>query len=240
MRKGRKEILKLRVYTGPFILLFFLSLIAAGCGIKSYPYLAPPGDSAISEPLENDQLFRFINYTENNTNYFLGYEIYYKFYSSEPGTSLYESETAQLELTDTYDKLISFGYRRLYNREDVYEKPLIPIDPELADQAIPIAIDYRFLTETLYPVISYAENTIEAARYITGTGDLQETIYNFDSTHISSEYSDIPSTIFKSDTDTLYLSLYVLSYGKYEVFNELYSAAAHLGKITLQTENAIF
>jgi hypothetical protein len=215
-------------------------LMTAGCGVKSYPYLAAPEDSSIFEPLENDKLFQFFNYTGNNTNYFLGYEIYYKFYSSDTAVSTYGSELELIELTPTREKLVSFGYTRLYNKTDVYGRPLIPFTEELAEQAIAVEIDFRFLTESLYPAISYAENTIEAARYVKDDDDVQDTIYNFHKDSVSSDYSDIPTSICSADTETLYLSLFVLSYGKYEVFNELYSKAASLGKITLQTENALF
>jgi hypothetical protein len=218
--------------------LLLVPFLLAGCGIKSYPYLAAPEN--ISEPLENEQLFSFINYTENNTNYFLGYEIYYKFYSADTAVSKYESERDQLELTPTYEKLTSFGYTRMYNKIDVFSRPLIPVSTELAGQAVSISIDFRFLTETIFPEISYAENTIEGARYIRDTDDIQDTVYNFNPGNISSDFSDIPSAIMSSDVNMLYLSLYVLSYGKYDVFNELHSSAAHLGKITVQTENAIF
>jgi hypothetical protein len=223
------------------LIVILLSILSTGaCGVKSYPFLAPPEDSSIYEPLENDKLFKFFNYTGNNTNYFLGYEIYYKFYSADPAVSDYESELELIELTPTREKLLSLGYSRLYNKLDVYAKPLIPFTEELAEQAIAVEIDFRFLTESIYPEISYSEISIEAARYVRDADDVQDNIYNFYKDNVSSEYSDIPSSICSADTETLYVSLFVLSYGKYEVFNELYSKAASLGKITLQTKNALF
>ena len=240
MQKAVKVIRIHKIFSVKVLMLIIAVLFFAGCGIKSYPYLSPPQDNSIAEPLEGDKLFKFFNYTGNNTNYFLGYEIYYKFYSTDIDSSQYESETDIIELNPKEEKLISLGYKRLYNKIDVFSKPLIPISVDLAEQAVSIEIDFRFLTDTIYPTISYAENTIEAARYVQKTDDVQDTVYNFNNEAISSEYSDISSTIFTEDTETLYLSLYVLSYGKYEVFNELFSDAAHLGKITVETENVLF
>jgi len=219
-------------------LLSVNSFCLIGCGVKTYPFLSPPLDSSIFEPLANDKLFKFYNYTNNNTNYFLGYEIYYKFYSLDKTVSKYESETELIELTPTHDKLVSLGYTRIYNRDDVFSLPLIPIDSVLAEEDIPIEIDFRFLTETIFPEIKYSESRIDISRYVKKGNDIQNNLYNFIPELIGPDYEDISSSIVNENTESLYLSLYVLSYGKYDVFKELYSKTAHLGKISLQTQYA--
>lgn len=221
-------------------LLICISSITLSCGIKTYPYLAPPEDGGIEEPLEGEKIFSFTNYTENNENYFLGYELYYKFYSADIDDTLFESERELIELTPTYEKVTSLGFKRVYNILDIYGRPLIPVNEELYDQSVSIEIDFRFLTDSIYPEVRIGEATLEIARYVQKAGDVEADIYNFNAANISSEYGDISSSVVASDDDTVYLSMYVFSYGKYEVFNELYSKAAYLGRIIVQTENADF
>ncbi len=240
MKKAAKAIRNKRQGLYIWIIAYFISHGISGCGVQTYPYLAPPDDSGIDEPLENEKLFSFSNYTNNSANYFLGYELYYKFYASDIGASDYENEIEMIESTPTFEKVTSLGYRRVYNRGDIYGVPLLQIDSEIQGESFKIAIDFRFITESIFPQVTYIDSTTDIARYIHKSDDVQANIYNFNSENINDSFEDISSSIYSGDVDTLYLSLYVFSYGKYEVFNELYSKAAHLGKITIQTENSLF
>ena len=68
-----------------FSILFITISLFSGCGIPDYPYLYPP--DALSDPdvgFDHDPL--------NDPDVFLGYDIYYKFYKTDPDTGIAESE----------------------------------------------------------------------------------------------------------------------------------------------------
>ena len=220
-----------------FLFAAAFSLLLIGCGIDSYPYLSPPKTSSILKPLEGEATFQFKNNTENNANYFEGYELYYKFYSSDPSDTEYDSDTSSINLTTTKDKLLSLGYKRLYEYPLNLSLPLIPVDQDEKNNNFDIYIDFSLLDETVkpYPQAEYLDNSINLARYISINNDDNSDFESFLPISFTEEtYSDISSSLLNPlPSSDIYLSLYVLSYGKYDIIYELYSKPVSLGKIRL-------
>ena len=219
------------VFTVSFFFLF------ARCGIDSYPYLSPPSYSSIREPLEGESVFQFKNNTENNANYFEGFEIYYKFYSSSPSDSDYDSDTSSINLTPTKEKLESLGYKRLYEYSSDLFLPLIPVEQEYKNDDFTVIIDFSSLDEIIkpYPKAEYLGNSINLARYVSVNNSDNLYFKSFRSESFQEVYSDLDSSLFNAEYPNIYLSLYVLSYGKYDIIYDLYSKPVSLGKIVLKT-----
>lgn len=214
----------------------------AGCGIQSFPYLSPPAASTIYQPLEGGKIFFFGNNTANNNTIFIGYEIYYKFYSTDPFNSQYDQETDKIELDPSWTNFQNYQYERLYNKDDVLTAPLISLTESEKDSDFLFEIDFSFLLESFFPVISYLDKNLSVARYTIKEGEVTEveSIYNFVPSQLTEEYQDFSSNLVSTQYDEVYLSLYVFSYGKYDAFNPIYSEAAHLGRIKLSYEKLSF
>lgn len=112
----------------------FLLLILTGCGIPSYPYLYPP------EALGGGRV-GFTHDEDNDPTVFVGYEIFYRFYSTDPGsigaTSLAEQDMRSFfsssfqissivyeDSSSAYNK----GFRRAYIEKNGDTPPQLPVE----------------------------------------------------------------------------------------------------------------
>jgi hypothetical protein len=96
-----------------------LILLLNTCGIESFIQLNPPSNP---EQL-SDYRVSFEKTTDNNERGFTGFDLYYKFYGSDP----YSDLNSIVEFED----LEEFGFRRIHDSDDNQIKesrPLIPID----------------------------------------------------------------------------------------------------------------
>ncbi len=212
------------------------SALLLSCGIDSYPYLSPPESSSIREPLTGETSFIFSNNTENNANYFEGFELYYKFYSTDPGDTQFSTDQSSVEITSTREKLETVGYKRLYEYPLNLEKPLIPIGTEDKNSEFQITVDFSGLDETKpYPEVLYLSNSLQISRYVQVIGADSFYLVSFRPDDFSQVYTDISSSSYSVDYPFVYLSLYVLTYGTYDIIYDLYSIPAYLGRILVKT-----
>ena len=211
-----------------------------GCGIPTYPHLDPPESSTIKEPLEAEKIFQFGNNPDNNANYFEGYELYYKFYSTDPSDTNLEEEKDSIDLNPSLEKLLLLKYNRMYSLDDLTQSPLIPIYSENKKESFYIYIDFSGITLTLnpYPVVrhEYLAQEIKAARYVSTTDPEYKELVGFSPSDLTAEYSDISEDIISEFCSNIYLVLYVLTYGSYDLIHILHSKPAYLGKIILPTD----
>ena len=226
-----------RIITAIIPILILTSLLTA-CGIQTLPFLEPPDLDSIRDPLEGSTQFQFGNNTGNNTNYMRGYEILYKFYQTGLNSD-YSTEISQLGSNPTYETLIASGYLRMYGSEpadplyDSFNEPLIDITATQSQTEFDVIIDFTLLAETLFPKITFLNRTLDASRYVKDEDDLEENFYNFYEDFLTTDYSDFSDSLLDTDNFQVYISLFVLSYGKEGAFTAFYSDAAHLGKIRL-------
>ena len=223
--------------TSPAPVLFVLATILStvtGCGIQSYPYLAPVDE--VRAPLAGEKFFEFTNRTDNDATFFYGYEIYYKFYSTDVGSS-FESEEQTLQNGVSLSQATgTLGFHRLSVLNDSVSKPLVSVEPGNRGTSFQITLDFSGVaTPGNYPEFTYNTKNFEAARFVLGPGDTADNFYSFSPGELTDEYEDL-TTEMLTGTGTVRLALIVFTYGKYNIYQELYSAeAAYLGSITLTT-----
>ena len=228
-------------------------IIAVSCGIQSFPYLAPFESGDLTSPGPGEKRFIFKNNTENNPEYLQGYEIYYKFYSTDPFETVpalnYEEHTnlinGQIE-TDgvTVEEIqTAYGYYRLYANNTDLPMPLLPLTAAQKDDPLEFVLDFNAIAATIFPEAEYQTSegividSVELARYVEKEDQITAgpTLYNFTRDELTSEYSDFSKDLEPGDNDQVYLSLYVATYGKSSPFEDFYSYVQHLGAVTLQT-----
>lgn len=204
------------------------------CGIETVPYLEPPSSSGIKNPLEGEQFFKFENFTENNINYFEGYEIYYKFYSADPEDTRLEVETNVIDNLPTRERLVSYNYRRLYSIENSFSLPLIPVATEAKKTAFSITLDFSVLDINLgFPEITYLDQSLSGSRYVKKSGEEDMNFIPFYLPYFDDDYEDFSTSLYTANEPYVYLVTYVMAYGKYDLINEIFSKPVSLGQIRL-------
>ena len=230
-------------------LLFFLS----ECGIPSNPYLFPPKFKKLSQ--EGETTFEFFNDRQNSAFFLEGYEIYYKFYADDD--TGYDTDKTQIEAISNEDLTLStlenLQFHRFYQNTvnpGVFIKPLIAFDSAtwtvigtLADPAVTdppedllITIDFTLDGATQpFPLITFASSSLEAGRYITVDGAIEETLESFLPADFQNTktYSDVSAAILSEPFFNIGVVVY--AYGVDDTLSQLYSLPLHLGKIRLST-----
>ncbi len=125
-----------------------VTTLAGSCGLETVPYLAPP---IASTPTQAPLAAYFTNDTANDVDYFSGYEVYYRFYTS-PAAALNDQTTIQNSSTPGVALLTSLGYRRIVPAKQAFNGPpiipLIPFDttavPPESSKAFQITLDFDF------------------------------------------------------------------------------------------------
>jgi hypothetical protein len=228
-------------------------IISVSCGIQSFPYLAPVESGDITSPAPSEKRFIFKNNTENNPEYLQGYEIYYKFYSTDPFETVpaldYEEHTdlinKQIEIDGVTVEEIqtAYGYYRLYANNTDFPIPLLPLTAAQKDDPIEFVLDFNTIVTSIFPKAEYQTSdgivvdTIELARYVEKEEQITAgpTLYNFTPDELTSDYSDFSKDLEPNENDQVFLSLYVATYGKSSPFEDFYSYVQHLGAVKLKT-----
>ncbi len=232
-QKPKKRLGQGSSYTFFLLIILLLHLfLFSGCGIPIIPYLHPVSD--ILKPLSTESTFKFNNEINNTADYFLGYELYYKFYEIN-GDTTPESNSSTIINTDI-NKLNDKGVFRLYKSDGYldnppYKQPLIEVDPE--DKGVSFTVDIGpFLYNVIYPDISYLNETYSISRSVE---DDSYTLKGFIPEDFSSDDIDLPSVDDFNSQKYFYLSLFVVSFGiDPDTFNYIYSKLTYLGYIVVQ------
>jgi hypothetical protein len=204
------------------VLLAAVLLALAACGLDYWPYLEPPGDP--TEALPGTPIFQVI-YNVTSVTEFRGFEVYYKFYSSD--------QTRQTGIT-TLEGLKAANYHRMcspgtLSMQGLPFVPLIPVDLLAEPLDFKTELDFR-LTETPYMdyqgVVPPADDGIRR----TATDALSET-KTFAKSELKETDADLTDVNWDQvDLDNqLYLVIYALSYGLKDINIPLYSTARYLG-----------
>jgi len=219
----RRELLALFMAAGAAAAVLAL----AGCGLEKWPYLEPPGDSPDAEPWT--PFFQVINVTPRESE-FLGFELYYKFYSSDQSAQ----QTSESGLT-TRAALVAAHFWRMCSPGKLSEQtlPAIPlIDVDVGDRgdAFLTRLDFQLL-ETPKAVYYYGvpvkERDILIRRYAT---DSYSNTKTFAQSELTETDIDLASVNYTSG-QYLYLVVYAFSYGLINFTDQLYSDARYLGYV---------
>jgi hypothetical protein len=215
------------------LLLASAFILAPGCGIQSFPYLAPVKDEDIDEPFDANEPFKFFNNTDNDPTYFYGYEIYYKFYSTADGSVFETEEQTLIDGASLSQATSTLGFRRLVENGDAVTKPLIYVEPVNRNSRFQNAIDFSQVSDGSFPSISYNAESFQAARYVEGPGGIIG-YYSFSPDELTEIYDDITSDMLTGSD--IRLAFIVFTYGKQNIYQDLYSLeAAYLGSVVIAT-----
>lgn len=240
--------------------VLLMSLTA--CGLPSYAYLYPPTDvkSRLNpEGGEYDLIFK--NAYENNTSIFMGYEIYYKIYDpldSDTSDTLYITDRDAINTTAGVGGntlLENRKFTRLYtttSNDSSFihnsNEPAFSIESVLLDEDFNIRL---FLDQEQPSGNSFIAETYESSVTFTDTPYLYRYVVNgslnttskklFDINDFDINDSDMPDSIiidsFTQSSNSggyyLYISFYILSYGKNpdDIAQSIYSIPVYLGTL---------
>jgi hypothetical protein len=238
---GSVNVTKRYAIRAKFTILVLVSIVA-GCGLESSPSIEPPPPDTITIPLpDSESVFSFGIPTDNNPEYFEGFELYYKLYfydSVAPGwvgQSLSPDEESE-EIT-IFESLAVRGFNRLYGSSDPQETPpLIPLElADKSDAGLIVELDFSNLLNGL-PINTY--DSLQFGRLILVDTD-SYVLKGFAPDDFVSEDPDLQTGLDLSNLANynLYVSLFAISYGNNIItppFNfNIRSAPVYLGNIQL-------
>jgi hypothetical protein len=203
--------------------LMILAAVAvlAACGLEIVPDLDPPG---IPTPAgELTPVFHVI-YEVTAIPEFRGFEVYYKFYSSDQLLQDGLSAIGELEAA---------GFHRMCSPGTLSEQglpyvPLIPVNT--ADRSAGFSTDLIF-NLVLSPYMNYqASSPPPYTGLRRSTTELLETKTFDKNALIRTDIDLVDVNWVQVDSDgRLYLVAYAISYGLYDLNQSLYSSARYLG-----------
>jgi hypothetical protein len=206
------------------VLLAAVLLALAACGLDYWPYLEPPGDP--TEALPGTPIFQVI-YNVTSVTEFRGFEVYYKFYSSD--------QAQQTGIT-TLEGLKAASYHRMCSPGALTQQglpfvPLIPVDS--ADRLLPLdfttELNFRLLVSPYMVYGGTVPPAYDGIRRIAT--DTPGNTKKFDKSELVETDVDLTSVTWTQVhlDNRLILVIYALSYGLYEINVPLYSTARYLG-----------
>jgi len=145
--------------------IFLIISLSTGCGIPSYPYLYPPdpGD-------QEDERLYFTHDSDNDPTVFVGYEIFYRFYSKNPNELDIESKIDAVKDMETYftsslrfrsviyeesGSAYNFGFRRVIVDTSDNTPPQLTINSDQIDNSFMVEFVDNELSEKIEIVIDY-------------------------------------------------------------------------------------
>lgn len=209
----------------------FVSLILVflqACGLESYPYLSPPG----LLPHLGSDVFRFNSVTDNDTDVFVGYELYYKFYQTSSGTQLVSDNFEIANGTNRQDiRLKDAGYRRIRNGAgDPDGKPLIYLELAQKTADFEVRIDFSDQGSAKIEFDGIAKADIPILRGVKdGSGNYKD----FSSADLDVDDDDLAALNINEGAFEVDIAIYALSFGRYELVKDVYSEPILLETVRL-------
>jgi hypothetical protein len=234
LRRGRGP---RRIFIGATLLSVLFWFFA--CGLARYPTILKPEQTQAPGDILNE--FEFLHDPENDPDIFLGYELFYKFYSDSADleNETYNEDTAYIENNAVFGSnvpniLQARAYSRITSPEVSAEvKPLIRFS--LEQETAPTKVTVSFEPNPDYnPEGAYAfwgeSDFITIRRSVSGTAGNFEPFLD---AYYDSEDADIPNDYDPVNPD-LSIALYAVSYGiDTTEFRSFYSEPLLLGKLDL-------
>lgn len=195
-----------------------VAILGGGCGLEAVAFLSPPivtnpADGIIPE-------YRFAHNPDTNEEIFLGFEVYYKFYSPNPDVYIQEYEadidtiTAQFTSSPT-TILGQQGYNRIVNPEvddpTNQQLPLLEIPPAFRPTTFEVVLNFPGDEVTPAPgraAFSFTDETVPLYRSAREGTEFQ----SFTPDEVETADSDVRNEI--TETTGISLGLVVMSYGR--------------------------
>lgn len=209
-----------------------LVILLSGCGIPQVVFLAPP---ILGSVTELPPTVTFEHDTANDTDSFLGYEVYYKFY--DPDTS--SSDGVEGELASDRSTIQSAapgnavsilrdrGYRRIYTSR-FSDTPALRMSQADRGASFELALDFQ-QPETAHAVATWDAGSPEEVELYRDQNLFSnpQTPVGFQRDQIVAGHEDVPDTIAPGRT-AIRMGIAVTAYGADFVtgtFAEVYSTA---------------
>ncbi len=211
------------------VLLAALVTTLTGCGLENLPYLVPPGDST---PASSSTPIFTINNQATSESAFRGFEVYYKFYSSDQDT-LMENQKGLTGIT--HDQIVTtYGFTRMCSQgtdsdQTLPYTPLIDVDVADRNTDFPTILYFYYNSET--PYADYQGDTPRIIAIRRAAEDTTGEKKTFDDENFEEGDSDLDNVTWNTVTTDglLYLVIYAFSYGVQDYSTALYSTARYLG-----------
>ena len=222
-------------------MIFSSIMLLSTCGLYSYPYISAPDVTTVSS---TGGEARIINTGDNDPEVFRGYEIYYKFYNQSTASRDQQNDHNIIfnKLSDNAPKILaSAGYRRVRTEKNTRDDtlyPMIPVPAGSRDDRFDLTINFSPITTNgskeelkiryLGTELSLYRDVVDQAPDTGESPSASDTVYkDFNSDDLEyTEYgdSDLPS-------ESVSVSMYVVSYGIHENIYNLYSTPVWLGYV---------
>lgn len=197
----------------------FLLLISIGtCGIPSYPYLYPP------EALDGGRV-GFSHDSDNDPTVFAGYEFFYRFYSTDPGTvggsgqavqdiQSYFTSSFQISSVVYEDEssAFSYGFRRAYVEPGGDAQPQLSIKASDINTTFNIELlDDNSINEVKF---SYDSSLYFLKRSVTDTNDDYKSFLPLNDSDVY-DFNVGEEDIIDDDVDSdnIFVAFYAVPYG---------------------------
>ncbi len=211
-------------------IVLWISLSA--CGLESIVYLNPPEPVSFSSVPPNAVFRKTLDNGDiSKEPGFRGFELYYKIY---PDTD------TDINITDR-DTLLTKGFFRIASeddREGSISMPLffVPLS-DRGGKEFDITVDFSTLPN---PEVKAADpSTTEDFTIRRGVvyieGPYIDQFKHFDKDEFELEDADMTEDVYNSiqNSQPVYLVLYALSYGKKDIFIDIYSVSVFIGQIQI-------
>lgn len=225
-----------------FILAALFILVGlSGCGIETIPYIAPPLNVYQDTPISNDSTFVH-DYTNNVTDDFFGYELYYRIYDAN-GNDTSAQDEAQIAASTVpgITLLQQYHFVRMLSDQSLSGgglPPLIPIATSAKGNPVNVIVDFSDnsnLTndDATATWTDTANNSVNLRRNDVTVAGNPQALKGF----FNGDYSQTDPDLYNislSSSSSLFVVVYVLGYGvDISNLNQIYSEPEFLGKFNL-------
>lgn len=249
-----------KIYNSRFALLFLLGLICLtnlSCGLEVYILMPEPVATVTKEPnIDNtdtgEKYFEFVT-NESSEEYaglgdfkYRGTEVYYRIYSS---SSILSTQVSTLESyasdstksANSYDKLISYGYKVLAS-SNYNDEPLIKASADSSNQRVYIRLtDY-------YNQQEYSARITVDGNYLGNSSSVTVPLRNGSDGYTfnfgrSGTYDKVPISgdsdvnYSSNDENTWYVAMFAVALGRDSTFTSYHSNIQYLGAVCIDANS---
>lgn len=220
------------------ILIAAIALLTSSCGIDTFVYLYPV-NQLLNSPSETDMVNNFFNFKtsdedNNSSDYFKGYEIYYRIYNDKAtrgsdvsAISAYNDANPTTALTTLIN---TYKYSRMVYTGKVTDTPLL--DRADTNRVISIRITDYFSYKASFSEDGSNDGSGSLGIPLRTLNDGTKTV-SFDYSSIKSGDGDVRYSS-SSGTDVWYVQAYVVAYGYDESYKPYYSSLFNLAHVVVK------
>ena len=221
-----------------FARLVAAALLVSGCGIPQIVFLAPPTiDSVTSFPAQVTYAHDILN----NTDSFLGYEFYYKFYAPDGAETQFSADSTAILAAGPQQvpgTLTNRGYRRVYT-DASGQTPALRIEAADRGDEFAFTVEFPFTSPGPPPTDALLTSSIIAEPMVLRRdqlflGTAGEKRFRYTDISSNPRDADVPEGLDPLLEPTLRVGFVALAYGIDYVtgsFSSVYSEARVTGQL---------